>query len=269
MDKSGAQEILMGLVTPAELWKESKRYDYYGQELLRFVDRKDNEFVLGPTHEEVVTHIARNFIKSYKQLPLHLYQIQSKFRDELRPRFGLMRAREFVMKDGYSFHSSYEDLNREFDIMETTYRHILERIGVTFRVVHADSGAIGGSGSKEFMVLADCGEDTIVTCSKCDYAANLEAAKRAIRTQSRKVKYDTSPPKAAFAKFLTPNICNIESISQFFKVDSFFILKAIVKKAIQANGNTELVYFFVRGDDDGEEIKMLNILIKMLEILSY
>lgn len=146
MDKSGAQEILMGFVTPAELWRESGRYEQYGRELLRFVDRKENEFVLGPTHEEVITHIAKNTIKSYKQLPLHLYQIHSKFRDELRPRFGLMRGREFIMKDGYSFHSNYADLNREFDVMEATYKRILQRMGLEFKVVEADSGAIGGSG---------------------------------------------------------------------------------------------------------------------------
>ncbi|WP_300720291.1 proline--tRNA ligase, partial [uncultured Helicobacter sp.] len=162
MDATGAQEVLMGFITPAELWRESGRYEKYGKELLRFTDRKENEFVLGPTHEEAVTYIAKSTLKSYKQLPVHLYQIHTKFRDELRPRFGLMRGREFIMKDGYSFHSSTEDLDREFNVMEATYKRILERMGVDFKVVEADSGAIGGSGSKEFMVLAPCGEDTIV-----------------------------------------------------------------------------------------------------------
>lgn len=260
MDKTGAQEILMGFVTPADLWRESGRYEKYGRELLRFVDRKDNEFVLGPTHEEVVTFIAKNGVKSYKQLPIHLYQIHTKFRDEVRPRFGLMRGREFIMKDGYSFHSSFEDLDREFDVMEQTYKKILERIGVDFKIVEADSGAIGGSGSKEFMVLAPCGEDTIVVCKNCEYGANVEIGSRALRLSPRpsELKYDENPPKAEFARFYTPNVKSIESLSEFFKVDRFYLLKAVVKKAIRANGSFELVYGFVRGDDEIEETKLLN-----------
>lgn len=260
MDKTGAQEILMGFVTPADLWRESGRYEKYGRELLRFVDRKDNEFVLGPTHEEVVTFIAKNGVKSYKQLPIHLYQIHTKFRDEVRPRFGLMRGREFIMKDGYSFHSSFEDLDREFDVMEQTYKKILERIGVDFKIVEADSGAIGGSGSKEFMVLAPCGEDTIVVCKNCEYGANVEIGSRALRVSPRpnELRYDKNPPKAEFARFYTPNIKSIESLSEFFKVDRFYLLKAVVKKAIRANGSFELVYGFVRGDDEIEETKLLN-----------
>lgn len=262
MDKSGAQEILMGFVTPADLWIQSGRYEKYGTELLRFKDRKGNDFVLGPTHEEVVTQIAKNAIKSYKQLPIHLYQIHTKFRDELRPRFGLMRGREFIMKDGYSFHSSYEDLEREFSQMEEVYKRILTRMGVNFKIVEADSGAIGGSGSKEFMVLAECGEDTLVVCKACEYAANIEAAKRAKRTSPRphEVRYDSNPPKAEFAKFYTPNISNIESLSDFFKVDKFYLMKAVVKKAIRADKTNELVFYFLRGDDEGEETKMLNVL---------
>lgn len=262
MDKAGAQEVLMGFVTPAELWRESGRYEKYGAELLRFKDRKENEFVLGPTHEEMVTYIAKTFVKSYKQLPLHLYQIHTKFRDELRARFGLIRAREFIMKDGYSFHSSDEDLNREFDLMEATYRRIFERLGIDFKVVEADSGAIGGSGSKEFMALADCGEDTILVCSNCEYGANIEAGKRAKRNAPRpnELKFDSNPPQAAFAKFHTPNVKDIESLSNFFKVDAFYILKSVVKKALKNDGSSELVYFFMRGDDEGEETKMLNAL---------
>lgn len=260
MDKTGAQEILMGFVTPADLWRESGRYEKYGRELLRFVDRKDNEFVLGPTHEEVVTFIAKNGVKSYKQLPIHLYQIHTKFRDEVRPRFGLMRGREFIMKDGYSFHSSFEDLDREFDVMEQTYKKILERIGVDFKIVEADSGAIGGSGSKEFMVLAPCGEDTIVVCKNCEYGANVEIGSRALRVSPRpnELRYDKNPPKAEFARFYTPNIKSIESLSEFFKVDRFYLLKAVVKKALRANRSFELVYGFVRGDDEIEETKLLN-----------
>lgn len=260
MDKTNAQEILMGFVTPADLWRESGRYEKYGRELLRFVDRKDNEFVLGPTHEEVVTFIAKNGVKSYKQLPIHLYQIHTKFRDEVRPRFGLMRGREFIMKDGYSFHSSFEDLDREFDVMEQTYRKILERIGVDFKIVEADSGAIGGSGSKEFMVLAPCGEDTIVVCKNCEYGANIEISSRALRLSPRpnELKYDENPPKAEFGRFYTPNVKSIESLSEFFKVDRFYLLKAVVKKALKADGSFELVYGFVRGDDEIEETKLLN-----------
>nr|QGT50370.1 proline--tRNA ligase [uncultured Helicobacter sp.] len=262
MDNAGAQEVLMGFITPAELWRESGRYEKYGAELLRFKDRKENEFVLGPTHEEMVTYIAKTFVKSYKQLPLHLYQIHTKFRDELRARFGLIRAREFIMKDGYSFHSSNEDLDREFDLMEATYRRIFERLGIDFKVVEADSGAIGGSGSKEFMALADCGEDTILVCSNCEYGANIEAGKRAKRNAPRpnELKFDSNPPQAAFAKFHTPNIKDIESLSNFFKVDAFYILKSVVKKALKNDGSSELVYFFMRGDDEGEETKMLNAL---------
>ncbi len=178
MDKAGAQEVALGFVTPASLWQKSGRFERYGKELLRFKDRKENDFVLGPTHEEVITELVKNSVKSYKQLPLHLYQMNLKFRDEIRPRFGLIRAREFIMKDGYSFHSSEEDLKREFDLMESTYSKIFKRLGLDFRAVEADSGAIGGSGSKEFMILAESGEDTICVCDKCNYAANLETATR-------------------------------------------------------------------------------------------
>lgn len=178
MDNAGANEVALGFVTPSFLWQKSGRFERYGKELLRFKDRKDNDFVLGPTHEEVITELVKANIKSYKQLPIHLYQINLKFRDEIRPRFGLMRAREFIMKDGYSFHSSTEDLKREFDLMEATYSRIFTRLGLDFRAVFADSGAIGGNGSKEFMVLAKSGEDTICVCDSCQYGANLEAATR-------------------------------------------------------------------------------------------
>ena len=265
MDSIGAQEVLMGFVTPAELWQESGRYGQYGKELLRLKDRKDNEFVLGPTHEEMVTHIARSFIKSYKQLPLHLYQIHTKFRDEARPRFGLMRAREFVMKDGYSFHSSYEDLDREFAQVEQAYRRICERLGLAYKVVEADSGAIGGSGSKDFMVLANCGEDTLVVCKSCEYGANLEAAKRKPRQSPKdEGKYGAQAPKAAFGEFFTPGVSSIESLCEFFKIHPFFTIKAVVQKAVresQAEGSGgDIVVFFVRGDDECEETKALNAL---------
>jgi prolyl-tRNA synthetase len=176
LDKAGCQEVSLSFVTPASLWQESGRFEKYGKELLRFKDRKNNDFILGPTHEEMMVNLVRQSVKSYKQLPLNLYQINLKFRDEIRPRFGLMRGREFLMKDGYSFHATQEDMQREFALMEKTYKKIFTRLGLEFRVVEADSGAIGGSGSKEFMVLADSGEDTIVVCDSCEYGANIEAA---------------------------------------------------------------------------------------------
>ena len=176
LDKAGCQEVSLSFVTPAALWEESGRLEKYGKELLRFKDRKNNDFILGPTHEEMMVNMVRQTVKSYKQLPLNVYQINLKFRDEIRPRFGLMRGREFLMKDAYSFHTSTEDMQREFALMEETYKKIFTRLGLEFRVVDADSGAIGGSGSKEFMVLADSGEDTIVVCDGCDYGANIEAA---------------------------------------------------------------------------------------------
>ncbi len=253
MDDSGAQEIQMGVVTNAELWKQSGRYDVFGKELCRLKDRKNNEFVLGPTHEEVVVDIVRNILTSYKQLPLHLYQITTKFRDEARPRFGLLRGREFIMKDGYSFHDSPESLKVEFDRMEETYRKIFTRLGLDFRVVDADSGAIGGSGSKEFMVLADNGEDDIVVCESCDYAANIEAATRAKRV------CDVEPPEADFAKFYTPTPVkdSINHIAEFFKVDKFYTIKSVIKKAIYKD-REKIIPFFVRGCDTLQETKAQN-----------
>lgn len=259
MDKSGAIEVMMNVVTPASLWQESGRLSVFGAELLRLKDRKTNDFLLSPTHEEVIVDMVRNKITSYKQLPLHLYQISTKFRDEARPRFGLLRCREFTMKDGYSFHSSYEDLVREFNVMEQTYRNILNRLGLDFRVVEADSGAIGGSGSKEFMVLAQNGEDDILYCDTCEYAANIEVAKRAKR------KSDKEPPVADAAKFHTPDQNTIEKVSKFFKIDSFYTIKAIIKKAIFKDSE-EVVAFFIRGDDTLQETKALNA-INALELI--
>jgi prolyl-tRNA synthetase len=251
MDKANAQEIQMGVVSPADLWQESGRYGVFGKELLRFFDRKENAFVLGPTHEEVVVDIVRNRINSYKQLPLHLYQITTKFRDEARPRFGLLRGREFTMKDGYSFHASQEDLAREFHVMEETYTRILERLGLEFRAVEADSGAIGGSGSKEFMVLADNGEDDIVVCDGCQYGANIEAARRAKRTTA------VEAPEAATAKFHTPKQNTIEAVGKYLHVDTFYSIKAIIKKAIYKE-HEAVVVFFVRGCDTLQETKAQN-----------
>ncbi|MBD3823512.1 MAG: proline--tRNA ligase [Epsilonproteobacteria bacterium] len=251
MARVGAQEVELSFVTPAELWAESGRIEKFGKELLRFKDRKENLFVLGPTHEEMMVDLVRNRITSYKNLPLNLYQIKTKFRDEARPRFGLMRGREFIMKDGYSFHASYEDLDREFDAMEAAYKRVLTRLGLDFRIVEADSGAIGGTGSKELMVLADSGEDTIAVCSKCEYGANVEAAKRSERASIPKA------PKAEFNKFFTPNIKSIEELSEFFKVDSYYTIKSVAKRVIYEEGS-EIVLFFIRGCDTLQKVKAIN-----------
>jgi len=251
MARAGAQEVDLSFVTPAELWEESGRIQKFGKELLRFHDRKENLFVLGPTHEEMMVNLVRNRVSSYKQLPLNLYQIKTKFRDEARPRFGLMRAREFVMKDGYSFHTSTEDLDREFDAMETAYKRVLERLGLDFRIVEADSGAIGGSGSKELMVLADSGEDTLAVCDRCEYGANIEAARRSERRNIPEA------PEADFNKFSTPGVKSIADLSAFFHVDPYYTLKAVAKRALYEEGD-EVVVFFLRGCDDLQEVKATN-----------
>jgi len=251
MQKVGAQEVELSFVTPADLWAESGRIEKFGKELLRFRDRKENLFVLGPTHEEMMVDLVRNRVTSYKNLPLNLYQIKTKFRDEARPRFGLMRGREFIMKDGYSFHASTEDLDREFDAMEAAYKRVLTRLGLDYRVVEADSGAIGGSGSKELMVIADSGEDTIAICSKCEYGANIEAAVRATR------KDIPEAPEAAFNKFQTPDVKSIEDLAAFFKVDPYYTVKCVAKKLIYEDEN-EIVLFFMRGSDNLQEVKAVN-----------
>ncbi|EAW0605876.1 proline--tRNA ligase [Campylobacter lari] len=252
MDKAGALEVNLSFNTPAELWKESGRFNVFGKELLRFKDRKENDFVLGPTHEEAMVALVRNKINSYKQLPLHLYQIGLKFRDEARPRFGLLRCREFLMKDGYSFHASEADLDKEFNLIHETYSKILTRLGLEFRAVEADSGAIGGSGSKEFMVLAKNGEDDILLCEHCDYAANIEAAKRA------KKSCEDERPEADFAtQFHTPNVKTIEELADFFKINPYYTIKAVAKKAIYEN-EEKIIVFFIRGDDELQEVKALN-----------
>lgn len=252
LDKVGCNEVSLGFVTPASMWIESGRFEKYGKELLRFKDRKDNDFVLGPTHEEMMVNLVKQTVKSYKQLPLNLYQINLKFRDEIRPRFGLMRGREFLMKDGYSFHANEEDMKREFALMEETYKRIFTRLGLEFRVVDADSGAIGGSGSKEFMVLADSGEDTIVVCKNCEYGANIEAAIRA------EVVCKDEPLKRAFEKISTPNIKTIDDLSKFFGVNPYYIMKTVAMRALYDEGRSEIVLFVLRGSDTLEETKACN-----------
>lgn len=251
MMRVGAQEVELSFVTPADLWAESGRIEKFGKELLRFKDRKDTEFVLAPTNEEMMVNFVRNRITSYKNLPVNLYQIKTKFRDEARPRFGLMRGREFIMKDGYSFHTSNEDLDREFDAMEAAYKKILTRLELNYRVVEADSGAIGGSESKEFMVIADSGEDTISVCSKCEYGANIEAA---IRGTNKEIP---EAPEADFNKFQTPNIKSIDELALFFRVDPYYTVKTVAKKVIYEDSE-EIVLFFLRGSDTLQEVKAIN-----------
>ena len=252
LDKAGCQEVSLGFVTPASFWIESGRFEKYGKELLRFKDRKNNDFVLGPTHEEMMVNLVKQSVRSYKALPINLYQINLKFRDEIRPRFGLMRGREFLMKDGYSFHASKEDMKREFSLMEETYKKIFTRLGLEFRVVEADSGAIGGSGSKEFMVLADSGEDTIVVCDDCDYGANIEAAIRADKS------CDVEPPEAIYARFHTPDTTTIDALSSFFRVDPFYLVKTVAKRALYDEGESKIVLFAMRGSETLQEVKACN-----------
>lgn len=255
MDEAGANEVQFGFVTPLSLWQESGRATTMGAEMLRFKDRKNGEFVLSPTNEEAVVNMVKNRITSYKDLPVHLYQINTKFRDEARPRFGLMRGREFLMKDGYSFHANEEDLVREFNLMEATYKKIYTKLGLDFRVVAADSGAIGGSGSKEFHVIADSGEDTIVICDSCDYGANIEAATRKPRHFTAWFENTNTP--ASMEKVLTQDLKTIEEVSNFLSISKAQTIKAVIKRAIFED-KTQIVVFFVRGDDELEETKACN-----------
>ena len=260
LDKAGCQETTLGFVTPSSLWQESGRFEKFGSELLRLKDRKHNDFVLSPTNEETMVDLVRNRIKSYKQLPLNLYQINTKFRDEARPRFGLLRGREFIMKDGYSFHESVEDMQREYSLMEETYSKIIKRLGLDFRVVEADSGAIGGNGSREFMVIAENGEDDIVSCNGCGYGANIETA-----TKAKSNHFEISEIEMNGGKFKTPDIKTMEELSEFFKIDPFYLVKTVAKKAIYED-REEIVLFFVRGCESLQEVKALNA-VEALEIV--
>lgn len=261
MDKAGANEVQLGFVTPTSLWEESGRANTMGSEMLKFKDRKNTSFVLSPTNEEAVVDLVRNRITSYKDLPVNLYQINTKFRDEARPRFGLMRGREFLMKDAYSFHSSTEDLVREFNLMESTYKKVYTRLGLDFRVVAADSGAIGGSGSKEFHVLADSGEDTIVVCPDCEYGANIEAAVR----KSKHITFEKTNNPVSMERVLTQDLKTIEDVSNFLNISQAQTIKAVIKKAIYGN-KIQIVIFFIRGNDELEETKACNA-INALELI--
>jgi len=248
MNRAGAIELLMPAVQPAELWQESGRWDFYGPELLRFKDRHDRDFVIGPTHEEVITDVVRRDLRSYRQLPKHFYQVQMKFRDEIRPRFGVMRGREFVMKDGYSFHSSFEDLQREYRNMFDTYHRIFNRLGLKFRAVAADTGSIGGTGSHEFHVIAETGEDDIAYCPDPDYAANVELAEALAPASPRPAA------SAALTKVHTPGAKTIAELTAFLKVAAESTVKAIVVESDEASGGKP-VLLLLRGDHELNEIK--------------
>ena len=244
MEKAGALEVLMPALQPAELWQETGRWEQYGPELARLKDRHDRDFCLGPTHEEIITDLARNEIKSYKQLPITYYQVQTKFRDEIRPRFGVMRSREFIMKDAYSFHLDQDSLQETYDVMYAAYTNIFNQLGLKFRAVVADSGSIGGAVSHEFHVLADSGEDAIAFSTASDYAANVEKAEALMPIGSR-------PPAMLEMQVIdTPNQHSIEDVSQFLTVSGAQCLKTLIVK-----GEEGLVALLLRGDHELNKIK--------------
>ncbi|MEG4117753.1 proline--tRNA ligase [Microcoleus sp. N9_B4] len=259
MDATGAQECLLPQLQPADLWRESGRWDTYTQAegiMFAMTDRQQRELGLGPTHEEVITTIAKDMIRSYRQLPVHLYQIQTKFRDEIRPRFGLMRGREFIMKDGYSFHTNEESLKKTYQDMAQAYSNMLRRSGLQFRAVDADSGAIGGSGSQEFMVLAEAGEDEVLYTEDGQYAANVEKAVS--------MPADVEPsPFATFEKRETPGTETIDKLCKFLKCSPTQVVKNVLYQAVYDNGITVLVLVSIRGDQDVNQVKLLNELTKL------
>jgi prolyl-tRNA synthetase len=258
MNRAGSVELSMPAIQPAELWMESGRWQKYGKELLRIKDRHDRDFVFGPTHEEVITDTVRDAVNSYRQLPVSLYQIQTKFRDEVRPRFGLMRGREFIMKDAYSFHASRESLDATYEEMRDAYSRIFNRCALEHRPVDADTGNIGGSASHEFMVLAQSGEDAVISCPNCNYGANVEKATSKF--------FDDEPEPTAdivMAEISTPGTQSLEDVSKFLNVPTSKLVKTLVFDT--ENG---AVMVLVRGDREGNEIKIKNFLgVQMLEML--
>ncbi|MBD2438722.1 proline--tRNA ligase [Nostoc sp. FACHB-110] len=259
MNATGAQECLLPQLQPSELWKESGRWDTYTKAegiMFSLIDRREQQLGLGPTHEEVITAIARDMIRSYRQLPLHLYQLQTKFRDEIRPRFGLMRGREFIMKDGYSFHVDEESLKKTYQDMYQAYSNMLRRAGLAFRPVEADSGAIGGSGSTEFMVLAEAGEDEVLYTEDGKYAANVEKA------VSLPADAETSP-FTSYEKRETPGTDTIEKLSSFLKCSPTQIVKSVLYQTVYDNGVTVLVLVSIRGDQEVNEVKLQNELTRL------
>ncbi len=245
MNKSGAIELLMPAIQPAELWKKSGRWDKFGPQMLKVKDRHNRDFCFGPTHEEVITEIANQEIHSYKQLPVHFYQIQTKFRDEIRPRFGVMRAREFIMKDGYSFHSSEKDLEREYESMHQTYSKIFTKLGLEFTSVQANTGAIGGAVSHEFHVLADSGEDTVVFSAETGYAANIELAECYIQQTEKKV------PRMPMEKISTPGVTSVRGVVKFLNVRPQKIVKSIL-----VISEAKAYLALIRGDHTLNEAKL-------------
>jgi prolyl-tRNA synthetase len=259
MNATGAQECLLPQLQPADLWRESGRWDTYTKAegiMFALIDRREQELALGPTHEEVITTIARDMIRSYRQLPLHLYQIQTKFRDEIRPRFGLMRGREFIMKDGYSFNADEESLKKTYQDMYQAYSNMLRRSGLAFRAVEADSGAIGGSGSTEFMVLAEAGEDEVLYTEDGQYAANVEKAVS--------LPADAEPSSfTTYEKRETPGTETIEKLCDFLKCSPTQVVKNVLYEAVYDNGITVLVLVSIRGDQEVNEVKLQNELTKL------
>ena len=259
MNRAGAVELLMPAIQPAELWMESGRWQKYGKELLRIKDRHDRDFVFGPTHEEVITETVRDSISSYRQLPVNLYQIQTKFRDEIRPRFGLMRGREFIMKDAYSFHTSYDSLGVTYDAMRDAYTKIFHRCNLDHVPVEADTGNIGGSASHEFMVLAQSGEDAVVACPSCKYGANIEKA-----TSNPPKPEEESGDIAAMKYVDTPGTQSISDVGKFLNIPEAKLVKTLV-----FNTENGPVMVLVRGDREANEIKIKNYLgVNMLEMVS-
>ncbi len=247
MNKAGALELLMPAVQPKELWDETGRWAVFGPQMLKIQDRHERDYCFGPTHEEVITDIVRRDINSYKQLPLNFYQIQTKFRDEIRPRFGVMRAREFLMKDAYSFHTNFDSLQQTYAQMFQTYCNVFTRLGLKFRAVKADSGAIGGDGSQEFHVLADSGEDALAYCENSDYAANVEAAEAGLQTNSR------AAPTKQFEKLATPGMKTIESLAEHLNISKSQVIKTI---AVYSETAKNLYLVLLRGDHQLNEIKL-------------
>ncbi len=268
MDGAGAQEIMMPAVQPADLWIQSGRWDFYGKELLRFKDRHDNEFCIAPTAEEVITDLAKREVKSYRQLPMNLYQIQTKFRDEIRPRFGLMRGREFIMKDAYSFHKDVKSAEEEYWNMYETYKRIFTRCGLDFRAVEADTGNIGGSFSHEFMVLAETGEDFIASCDSCDYAANVEKAEcrppePIDPSRQPREMLEEEVAELPIEEVSTPGKKTVEEVAEFLHVPLKKIVKTLIYKFTESSGD-KAVAVLVRGDHEVNEIKLKKVLTEFL-----
>jgi prolyl-tRNA synthetase len=251
MNRSGAIEVLMPAVQPAEIWQESGRWEFYGKELLRFKDRHNHDCCIGPTHEEVITDLVRKEIRSYRQLPVNFYQIQTKFRDEIRPRFGVMRCKEFIMKDAYSFDVDATGADKSYVMMYDAYTRIFQRCGLKFRAVEADSGSIGGSYSHEFMVLADTGEDEIVNCTSCSYAANLEKAE----VKAAAAPDPANRPAGNLEEVKTPDVRTIDELTSFLSLRPDQIVKTLI---FSADGN--MVAALIRGDHEVNEVKLKNLL---------